>query len=439
MKKRFIAPTAIALAVAAGVGGGAVPGIASTASASGGTLTVWLMTGDTDPAVYNTVNTAFASEYPGWTVNVEIQQWSGISAKIITSLATSSPPDVMELGNTDVASFAASGGLDNLLTDESQFQNSSNWLSGLEGPAEYKGGLYAVPELAGDRVVVYNKAMFKKAGIAKPPADLNDLLADGAALKNAYSKVKDFSALYLPGEEWYAAMPIVWAEGGQIAVEKGGTWYGDLGSAASLAGLKEFQVIQNFMSTPASRDVNEANPSDSAVFASGKAAMYIDGTWTLGTDITDNKALTGDIGTFILPGVKPGSEAPVFLGGSDLGVAKNSPNQAEALAWVKLYSGSANQLLQASNEGFIPNASNLVGQVNVSSNIKTYFKAAAVSQFTPPVPGWATVEADNVMQDLLAQVAEGKFRQDLLFRLNTIELRLPPIRQMISPVWRSIL
>jgi N,N'-diacetylchitobiose transport system substrate-binding protein len=408
VKKRFIAPTAIALAVAAGVGGGAIPGITSAASASGGTLTVWLMTGDTDPAVYNTVNAAFTKEYPGWTVNVEIQQWSGISAKIITSLATSSPPDVMELGNTDVASFAASGGLDNLLTDESQFQNSSNWLSGLEGPAEYKGGLYAVPELAGDRVVVYNKAMFKKAGITKTPADLNDLLADGAALKNAYSKVKDFSALYLPGEEWYAAMPIVWAEGGQIAVEKGGTWYGDLDSAASLAGLKEFQVIQNFMSTPASRDVNEANPSDSAVFASGKAAMYIDGTWTLGTDITDNKALTGDIGTFILPGVNPGSEAPVFLGGSDLGVAKNSPNQAEALAWVKLYSGSANQLLQASNEGFIPNASNLVGQVNVSGNIKTYFKAAAVSQFTPPVPGWATVEADDVMQDLLAQVAEGK-------------------------------
>ncbi len=90
MKKRFIAPTAIALAVAAGVGGGAVPGIVSAASASGGTLTVWLMTGDTDyqPST-NAVNTAFASEYPGWTVNVEIQQWSGISAKRITSLATS--------------------------------------------------------------------------------------------------------------------------------------------------------------------------------------------------------------------------------------------------------------------------------------------------------------------------------------------------------------
>ena len=165
---------------------------------------------------------------------------------------------------------------------------------------------------------------------------------------------------------------------------------------------------QNFMSTPASRDVNEANPSDSEVFASGKAAMYIDGTWTLGTDVTDNKAMKGNIGTFILPGVTPGSVAPVFLGGSDLGIAKNSPNQAQALAWAELYTGTANQLLQASNEGFIPNASNLVGQVKVSSNIATYFKAAAVSQFTPPVPGWATVEADNVMQDLLATVAQGK-------------------------------
>jgi N,N'-diacetylchitobiose transport system substrate-binding protein len=153
--------------------------------------------------------------------------------------------------------------------------------------------------------------------------------------------------------------------------------------------------------------VNEATPSDSAIFAAGKSAMYMDGTWTLGTDVSKTVP-KNDIGTFALPGVTAGTQAPVFLGGSDLGIAKHSPNQAEALAWLKLYAGTANQLAQAKVEGFIPNASNLVGQVKVSGNIATYYKAAAVSQFTPPVPGWATVEADNVMQDLFAQIAEGK-------------------------------
>lgn len=405
MKKRLIAPTAIALAVAAGVSGGVLP---ATASATGGTLTVWVMTGDNTPTVWGAVNAAFVAQNPGWTVNVEVQQWGGISTKLTTALASSTPPDVMEIGNTDVAEFAASGGLTNLAADKSQFENSSNWLSGLSGPAGYKGGLYAVPELAGDRVVVYNKAMFKAAGIKHTPATLDELIADGTALKNRFSKVKNFSPFYLPGEEWYAALPIVWAYGGQIAVNKGGKWYGDLTAKASLAGLEEYQVLQNDLSIRASRAVNEAQPSDAAIFAKGQSAMFIDGSWTLGQVATDNKSMAAHIGTFILPGLVPGKQAPVFLGGSDLGIAANSPNQAAALAWVKIMTGTMGQTLQTKDEGFIPNASNLVGVAKVSSNVATYFKAAAVSNFTPPVPGWATVEADNVMQDLFAQVAEGK-------------------------------
>ena len=116
-------------------------------------------------------------------MNVEIQQWGGISTKLITALAGSAPPDVMEIGNTDVAEFAASGGLTNLAPDKSQFENSSKWLTGLEGPAEYNGGLYAIPELGGDRVVVYNKQMFSQAGITHTPTSLQQLVTDGAALK----------------------------------------------------------------------------------------------------------------------------------------------------------------------------------------------------------------------------------------------------------------
>ena len=115
MKKALIAPTAIALAVL-GVGGGGSQQLRPAQASH--TLTVWLMTGEISTPVSNAVNAAFQKEYPGWTVNVEIQQWSGISTKLITALASTSPPDAMEIGNTDVAEFAASGGLENLSSVE---------------------------------------------------------------------------------------------------------------------------------------------------------------------------------------------------------------------------------------------------------------------------------------------------------------------------------
>ena len=36
-----------------------------------------------------------------------------------------------------------------------------------------------------------------------------------------------------------------------------------------------------------------------------------------------------------------------------------------------------------------------------------FYKAANLRDFTPPSPGWATVENDAVMETLFSQVAEG--------------------------------
>ena len=73
-----------------------------------------------------------------------------------------------------------------------------------------------------------------------------------------------------PGEYWYAGLPLVWAYGGQIAIKTGGKWVGDLTSPGSLAGLKEWETIQNFLSIPASRDVNTNAPDQDTVLAEGK-------------------------------------------------------------------------------------------------------------------------------------------------------------------------
>jgi N,N'-diacetylchitobiose transport system substrate-binding protein len=405
VKKRIVAPAAIALAVAAGVCGG---GSLASASTPTHTLTVWLMTGEIGPSVSNLVNTAFDEENPGWTVNIQIQQWNGIATKLITALASTSPPDAMEIGNTDVAEFAASGGLENLSQYKSQLPNSKDWLGGLEGPAEYNGGLYAVPLLAGDRAVVYNKKMFAEAGIKTPPTSMSQLISDGELLKAKFATVKDFSPLYLPGQYWYAGLPLIWAYGGQIATHTGGKWVGDLTSKGSLAGLTEWQKIQNALSTPASRDVNTNAPDQDNVMADGKAAMIVGGSWEPGAVITANKSLTGDLGTFAFPGVTPGTQAPVFIGGSDIGIAENSPNKAQALQWVELMTGATNQLNMARDDGLMPNATSLLKVGATLPGMADFYKAAKLSDFTPATPGWATVEADNVMENLFSSVSEGK-------------------------------
>lgn len=412
MRKHLIAPTAIALVAAAGasVGGGLSTPAAFTKAAdtSGHTLTVWLMTGEISPKTYDAVNAAFEQRFPGWSVNVQIQQWSGISTKLTTALAGSAPPDAMEIGNTDVAEFAASGGLENLDGVRRALPNSSNWLGGLVGPAEYNGGLYAVPLLAGDRVVIYNKQMFKKAGIKNTPNSIAQLLADGAKLKKTFKNVKDFSPLYLPGEYWYAAIPLVWAYGGQIATHSSNGWTGQLETKASLAGLNEFKKVQNTLSVPASRDVNTNAPDQDSVFASGKAAMIIGGGWEPGVIVSDNPKMKNNYGTFVFPGIKPGTPAPVFIGGSDIGIAANSPYKAEALEWVKLMTSPTYQTMMVHNDGLMPNATSLLSVGKSLPGQADYYKAAQHSDFTPASPGWATVEADNTMETLFSDIATGK-------------------------------
>ena len=92
MKKALIALTAIALTVMGLGGGGIAASAQSNHTQSSHTLTVWLMTGEISTPVSNAVTTAFQKEYPGWTVNIEIQQWNGIATKLITALASTTPP-----------------------------------------------------------------------------------------------------------------------------------------------------------------------------------------------------------------------------------------------------------------------------------------------------------------------------------------------------------
>ena len=370
-----------------------------------GTLTVWLMNGSAPQSVVDGVNTDFKAKYPNVTVNVQIQQWSDVTTKLDTALTGSSAPDVMELGNTLVAKYAANGLLDDITSQKGSFENSGTWLQSLTDSCTYQSKLYCVPYYAGSRAIIYRKDMFDAAGVTVPTS-MDELLSAGQKLMGKYGSNPNFSALYFPGKYWYAAAPFVWDFGGDIATQSGGKWTGAINSSQSQQGLTELKTIVSQLSRA---DKTGDELKQDQAFAQGHIAMIIANGWEVGV-ITDPKSgdptLASKLGAFPIPSHVAGQTAPVFLGGSDLAVASKSGHQDLAREWIKLLGGTKFQSQMVTVGGVIPNTTSLV---SLSSGLPAIFAAAAkTSRFTPNSPNWANVESANVLQDMLVAIFTGK-------------------------------
>jgi len=376
----------------------------------GGTkkLTVWLMSGSAPDPLVGKINTDFTKSHEGWTVDYQVQQWDGIQDKLTTALAGNNPPDIVELGNTQSPRFVESGALADLSKSKDDL-NGKNWLDGLAATGEKDGKTFATPFYAANRIVVYRKSMFTKAGITAPPKTIDELIAAGKKLQTANASNKQFQALYLPGQSWYTALSWVWARGGDVAKDNGGKWTGTLDSPEAQQGFTDYAKVYKALSK-APADQDEANPQQSTVFAKGNVAMFIGLPWEIGTATAPeggNPKLKDDIGTFEIPG--PSGPAPVFLGGSNLGVAAASPNVDAATDWLKLMLGDKYQTELAS-AGVVPALTNLGDTIYGDNEAAKVMAAAATSggKVTPVTPAWAAVESGtNPIKNALTKVLRG--------------------------------
>jgi N,N'-diacetylchitobiose transport system substrate-binding protein len=409
-KLRTAAVAGVAAALFAAAAGCGSDDEAAPAAGGGETqakeITVWLMNGSAPESVIKSVNDQFAAAHPGTTVKVEIQQWDGIQEKTTTALAGNNPPDVLEIGSTLVSKFAESGGLRDL-TDKKGELGGDSWLQGLADAGTLDGKLYGVPYYAGDRAVLYRKDLLAKAGVTALPTDRASFVAAAEKLQAKYGSDKQFSALYFPGQYWYAALPFVWDEGGDVAVKDGDTWKGALDTPESQAGLSWLKdVVTKYSKAPVNGNENDNDPA--VPLGEGKAAMIIDAGWKVGTVLKAKPALKDQIGVFPIPGKSAGQTAPVFLGGSNLAVSEGSDATDLAYDWVKLLSGEKAQTDLATTGGVIPNSTSLL-DIHAKDPILSVFDAAAKnSRSTPATPKWANVESSTILQDMLVAIFSGK-------------------------------
>jgi N,N'-diacetylchitobiose transport system substrate-binding protein len=368
-------------------------------------LTVWYMTGSLPDDVAADLKSDFESANDGVTVEYQVQQWDGIGEKLTTALASDEPPDVLEIGNTQVAQYAASGGLTDLTDTVGEFDNSDSWLPGLAEPGQWEGQTYGIPFYAGDRTVIYRTDMFEEAGI-EPPTSWDELLATSDPLREQFGDDDRFMPMYLPGQQWYTLASLVWDEGGELAMQEDGTWKGALSTPEGQAGIQRYKELYDALST-APTDADEATPQQFEIMAQGTTAMMIGLPWELAGAVDANPDLEGKLDVFVLPSKTAGEPAPPFVGGSDLAIPLGSDAPDMATEFIKLVAGTEYQTRLA-EAGAIPNASALEPAAEGNPILQTGMEAAAVGRATPVDPAWASVEtAPNPLKDMLTQVLDG--------------------------------
>ena len=408
MRAAAVVGATVALFAAACGSGGNSPESAS--GDSGNTqakdITVWLMNGSAPDAVIKRVNAQFNQAHPNTQVKIQIQQWDGIQEKTTTALAGNNPPDVLEIGSTLVSKFADSGGLEDLSSKKADL-GGDTWLQGLTDAGTLDGKLYGIPYYAGDRAVLYRKDMFAKAGISTLPTDRAAFVSTMAKLQAKYGSDKQFSALYFPGQYWYAALPFIWDEGGEVAVQDNGQWKGALDSPQSQAGLSALKdIVTKYSKAPVNGNENDNDPA--VPLGEGKAGMIIDAGWKVGTVEKAHPQLKGQIGVFPVPSKNAGQTAPVFLGGSNLAVSAGSDAPELAYEWIKILAGTKAQTDLATTGGVIPNSTSLLTLHAKDPVLSVFDLAAKNSRSTPSTPKWANVESGTVLQDMLVSIFSGK-------------------------------
>ncbi|GAB2560583.1 extracellular solute-binding protein [Kribbella endophytica] len=362
------------------------------------TIDVWLMKGSVSDDFLKRFTDDFAAKHPDVKANVQIQEWNGIGPKIIGALASKDAPDVIEVGNTQVAQYSASGGVKDL-TDKKSDLKGDDWIEGLAGPGLYEGKQYGIPYYAANRVVVYRKDLFQAAGVT-PPKTRDEWITATTKL-NANGN----QGIYLPGQNFYVLSGFIWDEGGDLAVKDGDAWKGALSTPEAQKGMEFYKQIQALGKGP--KDSDEAKPTQTDVFAQGKIAQMIAVPGAAELIAQANPALKDKLGFFPIPGKAADKPGAVFTGGSDLIIPEASDGQDAAYTFIKELAGEQWQTDLAKSMKYVPNRTSLAASVGADEGVAAMAAGAANGKATPNSPNWAAVEAKNPIKEYQTKVLTG--------------------------------
>lgn len=276
-KKILISSVAISGAVLLLAGCGSKSGSSSKKV----TLTFWRQEDDPEVKTMNKLINSFEKKNPNIKVDMKVKV--DYETAIRTALAGGTAPDVMNLDGPTLASYASNKAIIPLDKYINKDGDKSDILKPVVKGLTYKGKMYAMPLNDASLAMLYNKNLFKQAGVAEPSQDVNkawtweQTLAAAKKITNKKKGIFGWSpSMGIPSGEGqvFSLMPMVWQSGGEIVNKKITTADGYLNSKKSLKALTFLHSLSYGENVAPKEDLQEG-------FANGKVGIIIAGPWEI--------------------------------------------------------------------------------------------------------------------------------------------------------------
>ncbi|SHM30108.1 ABC transporter substrate-binding protein [Cryptosporangium aurantiacum] len=332
--------------------------------------------------------------------------------KIQVAMGSPNAPDVFfNWGGGNLAQFVDADQvepLDDALAKKPEVRDA--FLTNVMDTAKIDGKQYGLP-MTGTQPVIffYNKAVFT-ANNVQPPTTYPEFLK----LVDTF-KSKKVTPIALPGSQGWTEL--MYAEyfldrlGGPekfaaIAKSGGAAWQDP-------AVVKAFQMCQDLAKMGAFgtnfASINYDNAGASKLLATGKAAMFLMGTWEYPNQLTNNPAFAKkDLGWFQFPSIPGGVGEPGNLVGNPsnyFSVASGSKNKDAAVDYLTETVASDGYIEDLIKSGAVPATkgadAKLAGKPNAEFNTDVYKMVSTAPAFAQ---SWDQAVAPDVAKRLLANL-----------------------------------
>ena len=375
-----------------------------TAGDAEGPITVWVM-GDSGANFESLVADS------GIEVEVVAIPWDSIDEKLTTAVASSSGPDVLQIGLSKLRTFADAGALlplDDLIANYPGLA-PENFPAGVAGTSTAVGGeIVSVPWVSDTRVLFTRTDILAANGIDSPPSTWVELREDAKVLA---VRGEGQYGYYIP--QWDAPLPIeiTWSMGGDV-IDADGNVNFDTPEFAKAVDI--YTGLYADGSVPINGDFDQTQG-----FISGVAPMLVSGPY-LGKGITDTAPeLEGKWQASPLPAGDGGSVS--LFAGSNLGVWHNTDQPQGALKLLEFLSQPETQLAWYELSGELPTVNGALEDESLNSdpNVKVYTDQLAGSKVLPLVSNWDGAVGTELLNALNAIVLTGADRETALADLYT--------------------